>query len=64
MDGEGAAQHLGQMFDVVFSAASTQHLGAVPTRILGEYLQAGLVSNCTETLPALSRPAAAPTNRN
>src|SRR6476660_3403110 len=23
------------MFDVVFSAASTQHLGAVPTRILG-----------------------------
>ena len=60
----GAAQHLGQMFHVVFSAASTLHLGAVPTRILGEYLQAGLVSNRTETLPALPWPAAAPTNRN
>src|SRR6476469_6853332 len=50
---EGAAQHFGQLFHVVFSAASTQHLGAVPTGILGEYFHAGLVSNRTETLPPL-----------
>jgi hypothetical protein len=40
------------MFDVVFSAAPTQRLGTVPTRILGEYLQASLVSNRTESFPA------------
>jgi len=33
---EGAAQHLGQMFDVVFSAVFTRRLGTVPTRILGD----------------------------
>ena len=34
-----------------FQPPSLNTLGAVPTRTLGEYLQAGLVSNCTETLP-------------